>query len=300
MLYHRAYCIIFSTTTQLLALKGAGLTLELTLNDAVTALAVGTGGNGTTAPTAVANADVSLEIKNVEYVASTIEFDEAFQSTFMAMIAANGVIQFHGTSYHNFVYSFTAPNNTTTTEVIPLPIRARSIKTIFCGMRDQAQLTNSLCYSISRRYSLNLDTYVFNIGSIRMPQAPVKVGTGNIQGVGMAYAEIVKAFSQMNNLRYCGRVDWSNYFDSAFALAVDCETYSQDSSLLESGLDTASQSLPVRLELNFSNNAISTARSSAGENTQVANFSGSVRLDTFAAVDVIYSITADGLMTASD
>lgn len=58
-------------------------------------------------------------------------------------------------------------------------------------MRDNAIVNNKLAYSISRRYSANLQQYVFNIGSVRLPQAPVKINYSK-EGLTEAYAEVTK------------------------------------------------------------------------------------------------------------
>ena len=68
-------------------------------------------------------------------------------------------------------------------------------------------------------------------------------------------------------------------------------------------MDTASQSLPVRLELTFSTGNITTIRAGDGNdqtNTVVDNTNATMRADVFGMVDVIYSVTSDGLMTSSD
>lgn len=133
-------------------------------------------------------------------------------------------------------------------------------------------------------------------------QAPVKINTTK-EGLVEAYAEVVKAFASFTDLHYSGRVSINQYFDPAFAIAVDTEAYSADTSLLESGMDTASQSLPVRLELTFSTSNITAVRSGDGNSqtgTVVDNANATMRADVFGMVDVIYSVTSDGLMTSSD
>ena len=218
-------------------------------------------------------------------------------------------------SYNSFIWTFSQSSQ----EIIPIALRARSLKTILCGLRKQSQLNNVSSFSLSRRYSNSLTSYVFNIGSVRLPQAPVTCQPSRtFQGYAEAYAEVIKAFAAFQDTNFSGRMTQCNYFDSAFMIAVDCEAYSQDSSLLESGMDTASQSLPVRLELNFN-----TATDASFRRTSVASNAGAVgfqvgqkianantvdatptadtwRADIYGMVDVIYSITADGLMTASD
>ena len=70
----------------LLALKGAGLTLELTLASAENCFfSASTNDSSGALPTFTA-AVPTYTIQNVEYIAQTIDFDEAFTATFMSMI----------------------------------------------------------------------------------------------------------------------------------------------------------------------------------------------------------------------
>lgn len=284
----------------LLALKGAGLTLELTLASATNCFFSTT--NTDADPPVFSAAVPTYTVQNVEYIAQTIDFDEAFTATFMSMIQANGLIQFHGVSYHSFVWTWSFTQSAT--EVVPIAMRARSLKAVLVSMRDNEIVGNAAAFSIGHRTSLNLSQYVFSIGGVRIPQAPVKINQSK-EGLVEAYAEVVKAFSAFTDVQYAGRVGVEQYMDAGFAIAVDTEAYSQDTSLLESGMDTASQSLPVRLELTFSANNITTERASAATDDQGnlvirASAVDTARADMYGMVDVIYSVTSDGLMTASD
>ena len=222
------------------------------------------------------------------------------------MIQANGMIQMHGVSYQNFVWTWSSGN---TTEIIPIALRVRSLKSIIVGMRKQSFINNANAFGIGRRVSNGITSYVFNIGSIRLPQAPVQINQAAKQdGMTEAFAELVKVFGSLTDLSQSGRVGKMQYYDAGFALGVDCEAYSQDSSLLESGLDTASQSLPVRLELNFESsltNERSTSSTGFSLGAEQASRDGmttagvvstgndTLRADIFGIIDVIYSITAE-------
>ena len=151
----------------------------------------------------------------------------------MAMVQANGLIQFHGVSFHSFIWTFT--KGAAMTEVIPIALRARSLKGILCGLRLNSMINQQNSFSIGNRMNGNMSQYVWNIGSIRLPQAPVTIRATK-EGMVQAYAEIVKMFSSFNSLDYCGRVELNQYFDAGFAIGVDTEAYSQDTSLLESGM----------------------------------------------------------------
>lgn len=115
------------------------------------------------------------------------------------MIQANGLIQFHGVTFKNFIWTWNYSAGAT--EVIPVAIRARSLKGIITCLRNQEIVNNPLGFSISRRVSGGLSQYVWNIGSIRLPQAPVRITqNSHPEGASQAYAEIVKLFSSFNSL----------------------------------------------------------------------------------------------------
>lgn len=205
------------------------------------------------------------------------------------------MIQFHGVSFHSFIWTWQYSG--ASTEIIPVALRARSLKGIICGMRNNSIVNKADAFSLSRRVSANLKQYVWNIGSIRLPQAPVVLKPG-AEGMVQAYAELVKMFSSFNSLDYAGRVEMDQYFDAGFALGIDTEAYSQDTSLLESGMDTSSQSLPVRLELTFgAGNTVRTTGGNGGyaKGRDIADLAtATCRADIYGMVDVIYSVTADG------
>jgi len=74
----------------LLALKGAGLTLELTLASAENCFFATSSNDTVSALPTFTERTPTYTVQNVEYIAQTIDFDEAFTATFMSMIQANG------------------------------------------------------------------------------------------------------------------------------------------------------------------------------------------------------------------
>jgi hypothetical protein len=136
----------------------------------------------------------------------------------MSMIQANGVIQFHGVSYHSFVWTWSFSK--TSTQVIPIALRARSLKSVLVAIRNNGAVGKAAAWSIGHRTSGNMSQYVFSIGGVRIPQAPVMIRKTK-EGLTEAYAEVVKAFSAFTNLSYAGRVSIEQYYDAGFAIAVD-------------------------------------------------------------------------------
>ena len=89
-----------------------------------------------------------------------------------------------------------------------------------------------------------------------------------------------------------GVVNWTTavYTDPTTAASValsfvgiDLETFAGATDLLESGLDTATQSLAIDTLMSWS----------------AAIPAGQCRVNTFCLVDCIYTLSSDGLLTAS-
>lgn len=279
----------------LLALRGSGLVLELYLSPATTAFySLGDAG---TNPSLVS----SYKVNNIEYVARCVDFDESFNRTFMDILRSNGELQFHGTSFHNFVYT-TAWQ--TGYQNVPIAERARSLKAIFAVQRIQSSTSNLYHDSLATRERAGTVSYVFNIGGMRYPSAPIKLTQASYGGAAEALIELQKAFGVLTDTQFAGRMDnrhgqvinpgqLRGAFDlTKFAIGIDLENYPQDTDTLESGLDTLSQSLPIYLEVEYAN--VANLKSTSVTSGTV------IRFDFFSMVDVIYVLSADGLMSASD
>ena len=66
-------------------------------------------------------------------------------------------------------------------------------------MRNNAQVGKADAFSISKRSSFNISQYVFSIGGVRIPQAPVKIGS-SMEGLVEPYSAVVKAFASFNGM----------------------------------------------------------------------------------------------------
>ena len=77
-------------------------------------------------------------------------------------------------------------------------------------------------------------------------------------------------------------IDVSAAFGTAF-YGLDLESYAAASDILESGLDTSSLALPINIEFNFG----------------AAGLATTMNVLTAAAVDAIYTLDAQGMLTVS-
>lgn len=279
----------------LLALRGSGLVLEIYLAPFVTAFL--SEADASTNPSLL----VDYRLSNVEYVARCVDFDESFNRTFMDILRSQGELQFHGTTFHNFVYTQAW---STGTHNIPIAERARSLKSLFALQRISTSTTNLYHDSLSTRERGSCTQYVFNIGGMRYPSTPIQYGIQAYTGAAEGLIELQKAFGVLTDVQFAGRMDNRDpqkigvaavrgAFDLyKFAIGLDLENYPQDTDTLESGLDTLSQALPIYLEITYGSDT--NLRSASVTSGTV------IRFDFFSMVDVIYVLTADGLMSASD
>jgi hypothetical protein len=278
----------------LLALRGSGLVLELYLSPLATAFY-----SEASPENATEVADYRLT--NIEYVARCVDFDESFNRTFMDILRSNGELQFHGTSFHNFVYTASWQ---TGYQNIPIAERARSLKAIFAIQRVQSHTANIYYDSLATRERAGTVSYVFNIGGMRYPSAPIKFSQAAYGGAAEGLIELQKAFGNLTDVQFAGRMDnrhpqsvnigqFRGAFDLfKYAIGIDLENYPQDTDTLESGLDTLSQSLPLYLEIEYAN--VANIKSTDVDSGTI------IRFDFFSMVDVIYVLSADGLLSASD
>ena len=151
----------------------------------------------------------------------------------------------------------------------------------------------------SARLTHGMSSYIYRIGGASYPIQKVTVGASN---PGHAYAEMLKVFSSLGDIRQssslstgvahtdatCDKAmmyypsDENGSKFSQYAFGCDFTNYPQDGATLESGLDLSSQSLPVVIEL------------------ECTSTSDTTQLESFAMHDVIYTLSADGIMSKAD
>ena len=267
-----------------LIMMNAGFTIELTLCDANRIGITQTETAGADAGAFIANL---WEVNNVRYVAHLIDLDRSFYDRLRSVMeGSGGVLQLAGQTYRHFVGEM--PNNVGP-HTITLPARVKSVKSIFGTFIDTTQMGNILNYDTSVFQHAGLDTYRFEIGSVRYPQTDVQAGTAQNE------VELQKAWGRLGDYAHQQAYtnkhtqngeeerDGSTYGKallSAYAIGYDFEAFQRVA--LEAGINTADRSLPI--------NFIAT-RSGATTNA--------TRCDFFILVDAIYYINLDGTVSVS-
>ena len=162
----RMYCCgldasgIFGGNTKYLPcqfIQGA-LTLEFTLAQFADCF-VGQANTGESA---------TYTLDNVEYVAECISFGQDYNYLFEQQLRQNGIdIAFH--SYRSHHHSLQAGND----QVIQLAQNSKSVKGVYCVMRDLQRYRSSYFESLSEYKSGRVEQYQFDLGGRLFPEFPV-------------------------------------------------------------------------------------------------------------------------------
>ena len=153
-------------------------------------------------------------------------------------------------------------------------------------MRPNGQFTINDT-TLSQRCKFNMNSLQYKIGSNVYPAQPIRSEMD-------LYAELLKAVGPLGDTRSASRMNLANWTSNVYNspptanpslsfVGLDLETYAGSTDILESGLDTATQSLAIDTLM--------------GWNTAIP--AGQVRVNTFCLVDCIYTLSSDGLLTAS-
>jgi hypothetical protein len=237
---------------------------------------------------------VSYEITNVELVCQTVYFDSALNNTFGAMLGQIGGVQYHSTGYNSVVNVIGASNNLN----VNIPVRAMSLKGLLYSLQDTATVTNQGSYSLSTRLARTMKDFVQYIGGASYPLRKIDISGTN---QGHMLSEVLKLFNNLHNIHAgnslidgpgstnktgasAGDAASAAYYPSggagnacAFAFGYLFENFNGQNMI--SGLDMSSQSMPVNLRCNFATTPTVTSI-----------------LTTFVHSDVIYTLTADGVI----
>ena len=280
----------------LLATKG-GIQLEMTLeSDSV----------------AVQSKDaVTYTISNVEYVAELIDFGPDFNARFKAMLMQTGGVLMSGSTYRTHTTTLSAGSKT-----VSISERSRSIKSIFSVLRASASLASD-SYDAQASDSVGHRThggntvlgYQYRVGSVTYPDHVVKYSSTNasepisqaFKALGGALTDVhhgscitPEQFTSDDRAKTNNQADVTGTAaDAKFGVsngaevrgqavfAMSFESTTQDTSMLESGLNSAAQALPIELRFD-------------GETS-----GGIHRFNAFVLVDAIFSFLPNGEVMAS-
>jgi hypothetical protein len=264
-----------------LIMMNAGFTLEIHLCDA---LRIGMTQTETAAAAGVL-ADSVWKVQNIEYVAHLIDLDRSFYDRLrMVMEQSGGVLQLAGQTYRHFAAQTPANVGPHT---ISIPARVKSVKSIFATFITNAHRNVNTSYDTSVFSRANVDTFRFEIGSVRYPQKDVKTGNESLIELQKAFGKLGDYQHQMayglkhcfnNSLeRSCNVVNEQAL--SAFTIGYDFEAFQRVA--LEAGINTADRSLPINLIY---------SKDAAGAVTHC---------DIYVLCDAIYYINLDGTVSVS-
>lgn len=266
-----------------LVMMNAGFTIELTLADA-NRIGVNTiQDDGADFDDGTVS---TWQITAVKYIAHLIDLDRSFYDTLRSVMeSSGGVLQLAGQTYRHFVGDLPAPASTYT---ITLPARVKSVKSIFGTFIASDQMGAVDRYDTSVFQRGGVESFRFEIGSVRYPQTNVNCLTGEAQ------VELMKAFGKLGDyqhqLAYAGKHTENDEDDrsadtmadvlmSAFFVGYDFEAFQRNS--LEAGINTADRSLPINFIV------------------QKALTNENIRADFFVLTDAIYYINLDGTVSVS-
>jgi hypothetical protein len=267
-----------------LVMMNAGFTLELTLCDAnrIGITQVEEAGEDQSVPSASV-----WSVQSIKYVAHLIDLDRSFYDKLRAVMeSSGGVLQLAGQTYRHFVGELPTGQGPHT---ITIPARVKSVKSIFGTFIDSTQVGGTGEYDTSVFQHANLDTYRFEIGSVRYPQTDVKASSVENE------VELQKAWGRLgdynhqqsysnkhtqNAQEHRNGTSYAKSLLSAYSIGYDFEAFQRVA--LEAGINTADRSLPI--------NFICT-KSGATNNT--------TRADFFVLTDAIYYINLDGTVSVS-
>tara|TARA_R110000803_G_scaffold11657_2_gene34696 strand:+ start:11432 stop:12946 length:1515 start_codon:yes stop_codon:yes gene_type:complete len=267
-----------------LIMMNAGFTIELTLCDANR---IGTTQVETAADQGAYSAS-AWSISGCKYVAHLIDLDRGFYDRLRAVMESSaGVLQLAGQTYRHYVGDMPAGAGPHT---ITLPARVKSVKSIFGSFIDSGQMGSANNFDTSVFQSAFLDSYRFEIGSVRYPQTDVDANSEE------NFVELQKAFGKLGDFShqqaYAAKhtlndntardgSDVVKALLSAYTIGYDFEAFQRVA--LESGINTADRSLPI--------NFIAQRTQATGGNA--------TRCDFYVLTDAIYYINLDGTVSVS-
>jgi hypothetical protein len=201
------------------------LELRLTLENAATALVVGT----------------SYTLDNVKYIGQIITLDSSAQQIIDAMTMQNGgVLSFASESYTNH-QTIKQTNDTTMSALVPF--RNASLKSIYVVNREQDETTDAASRSVGKRVTGGITEYQFDVnGDMTLPVTYSSTNRGEV------LMELLRSIHNSSSLYpslIYGNVWDDNGDDCKFAIGQELETFQNSDSAI-SGQDTSNATIYFR------------------------------------------------------
>ena len=272
-----------------LIMMNAGFTIELTLCDANR---IGLTQSETAAAPNPAGTDSLWTISNVKYVAHLIDLDRSFYDRLrMVMDASGGVLQLAGQTYRHFSGIL---GNAANQYTLSIPARVKSVKSIFGTFINAAHVGAVGHYDTSVFHKAHINSFRFEIGSVRYPQTDVDCN--GTQKQSQREAELDKAFGKIGDYHHQKAYSMKNTINdeaartgrgvqssclSSFFIGYDFESFNRVA--LEQGIDTSSRSLPINLIVDKGASGLLVTH----------------RADLYVLCDAIFFINLDGTASVS-
>lgn len=258
-------------------------------------------------------AGTSYTVDNVRYIAQLVEVGPEVDAQLrMVQEMSGGKLVLNGTDYTHF--NGNIPAGAVGNQVVNVPARRKSLKSLFFVGASTSYVAagagpageHSFCYNMSYGGNFNMTDYQIKIGSVVYPPTPVDcqfqvAGGANAFQRGEAVAELAKCWGTLGSAHgtgslstinaYVADCDVANMARAAAAGAatntlrfspfgLDLEAFQRTA--IESGINTASSSLPISLILNV-----------GAANAEAIN------VDCYVSYDSLYFIDETGSIRVS-
>jgi hypothetical protein len=188
-------------------------------------------------------------ISAVEVIIPTLAYPDTVTQQFRELLQQTGSISMSSRSFQTYVSPYAS--NQTSLE-IPLSMRARSLKALYFFFQSNPTNTTT-CRTSAREVPSALGSYQLRIGGNYYPNAPVQYNpVANGRNISETYVEVLKSFAKLNDIRLGNVIGVENFVANqanggSFMMGLDLE--SDALSFLESGVDTATNSLNMYLQI---------------------------------------------------
>ena len=228
-----------------------------------------------------AGAPAGYTINDVRYMASLVETGPAVEEQIrMVQQASGGRLVLNGVDYTHHVGNIAA--NVRGRVSLPIPVRKKSIKSVLFAGASQtfgggaaAQVNR---FNLSYAGHMNVVDYQLSVGSRRVPEIPITFNApllGALTNKAVYFSELAKCFGETGSAHGLGvisRVNLATTTGTNVGMAqpsaggaalrthsfcpfgIDTEAFQPDGKgggALESGIDTASDSKPLALNLDL-------------------------------------------------
>jgi hypothetical protein len=260
-------------------------------------------------------APASYTIDEVRYIASLVEVGPDVDAHIREVQAmSGGRLVLNGVDYTHF--NGQLPAGAQGEQAINIPCRRKSIKSLLWSAtsRTYAGPVKSACYSLSFGGHLNMRDWYIKAGNVKYPPVPISCRfdgpavSANSQKA-ECFDELTKCFGTLHSAHGTGILNRINTYttdcdnanmplDTTAAgggasnrtyrfspFGIDCEAFQRTAA--ESGIDTASRSLPMTLNVKL---GVDAGGAAAGE---------AIAVDAYVVYDSLYFIDQAGRINVS-